>query len=443
MSINFNNYFDLELPKEQSSIIKVFGVGGGGSNAVTYMNNKGISGVDFYICNTDAQHLERSSVPNKIQLGSKLTEGLGAGGDPAFGKQCALESIEQIENALRHNTKMVFITAGMGGGTGTGAAPVIAQKARSMGILTVAIVTRPFTNEGPEKTKKAELGIAEIKPHVDAILVINNQRILQMFSNLRITEALGKADDVLYIAAKGIAEIITKEGFFNVDFRDVKTALEGSGRAIMGIGSSMGDDRALKAAQIALESPLLDENSIEGAKHILLNISYGNEEPYTAEVDAILAYFQNQAGQRANLKYGLIQNNNLDKELEITVVATGFDNNNNFVISDTDFEASGALEIDLSETVQQTIVNPIANNINADLFNAQPVVPTSQPIIQETPRTVNLTDPSTPAYLRMGVTLESISTDVEMSNITLEDDQNKPGVRFKDNGNKYLHDNVD
>jgi len=443
MSINFNNYFDLELPKEQSSIIKVFGVGGGGSNAVTYMNNKGISGVDFYICNTDAQHLERSSVPNKIQLGSKLTEGLGAGGDPAFGKQCALESIEQIENALRHNTKMVFITAGMGGGTGTGAAPVIAQKARSMGILTVAIVTRPFTNEGPEKTKKAELGIAEIKPHVDAILVINNQRILQMFSNLRITEALGKADDVLYIAAKGIAEIITKEGFFNVDFRDVKTALEGSGRAIMGIGSSMGDDRALKAAQIALESPLLDENSIEGAKHILLNISYGNEEPYTAEVDAILAYFQNQAGQRANLKYGLIQNNNLDKELEITVVATGFDNNNNFVISDTDFEASGALEIDLSETVQQTIVNPIANNINADLFNAQPVVPTSQPIIQETPRTVNLTDPSTPAYLRMGVTLESISTDVEMSNITLEDDQNKQGVRFKDNGNKYLHDNVD
>jgi cell division protein FtsZ len=443
MSINFNNYFDLELPKEQSSIIKVFGVGGGGSNAVTYMNNKGISGVDFYICNTDAQHLERSSVPNKIQLGSKLTEGLGAGGDPAFGKQCALESIEQIENALRHNTKMVFITAGMGGGTGTGAAPVIAQKARSMGILTVAIVTRPFTNEGPEKTKKAELGIAEIKPHVDAILVINNQRILQMFSNLRITEALGKADDVLYIAAKGIAEIITKEGFFNVDFRDVKTALEGSGRAIMGIGSSMGDDRALKAAQIALESPLLDENSIEGAKHILLNISYGNEEPYTAEVDAILAYFQNQAGQRANLKYGLIQNNNLDKELEITVVATGFDNNNNFVISDTDFEASGALEIDLSETVQQTIVNPIANNINADLFNAQPVVPTPQPIIQETPRTVNLTDPSTPAYLRMGVTLESISTDVEMSNITLEDDQNKPGVRFKDNGNKYLHDNVD
>jgi cell division protein FtsZ len=443
MSINFNNYFDLELPKEQSSIIKVFGVGGGGSNAVTYMYNKGISGVNFYICNTDAQHLERSSVPNKIQLGSKLTEGLGAGGDPAFGKQCALESIEQIENALRHNTKMVFITAGMGGGTGTGAAPVIAQKARSMGILTVAIVTRPFTNEGPEKTKKAELGIADIKPHVDAILVINNQRILQMFSNLRITEALGKADDVLYIAAKGIAEIIIKEGLFNVDFRDVKTALEGSGRAIMGIGSSMGDDRALKASQIALESPLLDENSIEGAKHILLNISYGNEEPYTAEVDAILAYFQNQAGQRANLKYGLIQNNNLDKELEITVVATGFDNNNNFVISDTDFEASGALEIDLSETVQQTVVNPMANNINADLFNPQPVAPTPQPIIQETSRTVNLTDPSTPAYLRMGVTLENISTDVEMSNITLEDDQNKPGIRFKDSGNKYLHDNVD
>jgi cell division protein FtsZ len=264
-----------------------------------------------------------------------------------------------------------------------------------------------------------------------------------MFSNLRITEALGKADDVLYTASRGIAEIITKEGFFNVDFRDVKTALEGSGRAIMGIGSSVGDDRALKASQIALESPLLDENSIEGATHILLNISYGNEEPYTAEVDSILAYFQNQAGQRANLKYGLIQNNNLDKELEITVVATGFDNTDNIIIAETDFEATGALELDLSDSIQQTVINTNQSPKGADLFNAQPIVPTQQAIVQETPRTVNLTDPSTPAYLRMGVTLENIATDIEISNITLEDDQNKPGIRFKDSGNKYLHDNVD
>ncbi len=445
MSINFKNYFDLELPKEQSSIIKVIGVGGGGSNAVTYMYNKGITGVDFYLCNTDAQHLERSTVPNKIQLGSKLTEGLGAGGDPAFGKKCALESIEQIEQALRHNTKMVFITAGMGGGTGTGAAPVIAQKAKSMGILTVAIVTRPFTNEGPEKSKKAELGIADIKPHVDAILVINNQRILQMFSNLRITESLGKADDVLYTASRGIAEIITKSGSWNVDFRDVKTALENSGRAIMGIGISSGDDRAIKASQMALESPLLDENSIEGAKHILLNISFGNEEPYTSEMDTILAYFQNQAGQRANLKYGLNHNPSLDRELEITVVATGFDTTDTIIMADNDFEATGALEIDLNLEPSKTEFKQTFNQ-STDLFNTAPVqnpTPVSiQPIV-ETPRTVNLSDPSTPAYLRMGVTLESISTDVEMSNITLDEEQNKQGVRFKDNGNKYLHDNVD
>jgi len=184
------NYFRVELPKEQSSIIKVMGVGGGGSNAVNYMYSKGIKGVDFYLCNKDAQHLEKSAVQNKIQLGSSLTEGLGAGGDPEFGKRCAMESLTQIEDALKHNTKMLFITAGMGGGTGTGAAPVIAQKAKQMGILTVGIVTRPFQNEGPIKAEKAERGIADLKPHVDALLVINNQRILQMFSNLRIMEAL-------------------------------------------------------------------------------------------------------------------------------------------------------------------------------------------------------------------------------------------------------------
>src|SRR5690606_3662959 len=238
--------------------------------------------------NTDTKHLVKSAVLNKIQLGSSLTEGLGAGGDPEFGKRCALESINQIEEALKHNTKMLFITAGMGGGTGTGAAPVIAQKAKQMGILTVGIVTRPFKNEGPEKARKAENGIEELKPHVDAMLVISNNRILEMYSNLRYTESLGKADDVLFTAARGIAEIITVDGIMNVDFRDVKTALEGSGRAIMGTGVSSGDDRALTACQMALESPLLDENSIDGARHILFNISYGKEEPYANEIDAIL-----------------------------------------------------------------------------------------------------------------------------------------------------------
>ena len=445
------NYFRVELPKEQSSIIKVMGVGGGGSNAVNYMYSKGIKGVDFFLCNTDAQHLEKSAVQNKIQLGSNLTEGLGAGGDPEFGKRCAMESLTQIEEALKHNTKMLFVTAGMGGGTGTGAAPVIAQKAKQMGILTVGIVTRPFQNEGPEKARKAEKGIEDLKPHVDALLVINNQRILQMFSNLRILEALGKADDVLFTAAKGIAEIITVEGFLNVDFRDVKTALENSGRAIMGTGMAIGDDRALIASKMALESPLLDENSINGAQHILLNISFGKEDPYANEIEAILSYFQNEAGQKANLKYGLTQNDALDKELAITVVATGFDR--------------AAAVVVVEEPVKETVVDTTDDSgvieinfgdIESIPLNTEPVKPaielpledfirTAKPLSfgsQADHKVINPNDLDVPAYKRHQVVFEEPTPGVEISKLTLEEDKEK-GIRFKDNGNKYLHDNVD
>jgi cell division protein FtsZ len=444
------NYFKVELPREQSSIIKVIGVGGGGSNAVSYMYNKGIKGVDFYLCNTDAQHLEKSPVQNKIQLGSALTEGLGAGGDPAFGKNCALESIDQIEEALKHNTKMLFITAGMGGGTGTGAAPVIAQKAKQMGILTVGIVTRPFLNEGPEKSRKADKGIEDLKPHVDALLIISNQRILQMYSNLRITEALGKADDVLFTAAKGIAEIITVEGLLNVDFRDVKTALENSGKAIMGTGVAIGDDRAMNASQLALDSPLLDENSIEGSKHILINISFGNDEPYASEIDVIIAFFQQQAGQNANLKYGLTKSDSLDKEIAITLVATGFDNNvtNITLTEDIEEEDAGNIEIDFNnpDTVTFTIDSKPTNEsatINEGLFSlhntekSNPVVVQQEVQIQR-----NLNDLDTPAYLRQNVVLEEPQLGVDISNISLEEDKDNR-LRFRDNGNKYLHDNVD
>lgn len=451
------NYFKVELPREQSSIIKVMGVGGGGSNAVNYMFQKGIVGVDFYLCNTDAQHLERSPVPNKIQLGSNLTEGLGAGGDPEFGKRCAQESISQIEEALKHNTKMLFVTAGMGGGTGTGAAPVIAQKAKQMGILTVGIVTRPFKNEGPAKALKADKGIEDLKPHVDAMLVISNERILQMFSNLRIREALGKADDVLFTAAKGIAEIITVDGFLNVDFRDVKTALEGSGRAIMGTGVAIGDDRALTASKLALESPLLDENSIEGAQHILLNISFGKEEPYANEIDAILTYFQNEAGLNANLKHGLTYNEALDKELAITVVATGFDLGmkpahsvqleEKSVISEPEIE--GVIEIDFEN------LEPVKLSIEEQ--PAEPVKPAVQQSLEEyvfsgrkphspinEPKTkVSLNDLDVPAYKRHHVVFDEPQPGVEISKISLEEDKDSKGIRFKDNGNKYLHDNVD
>jgi cell division protein FtsZ len=442
------NYFKVELPREQSSIIKVIGVGGGGSNAVSYMYNKGIKGVDFYLCNTDAQHLEKSPVQNKIQLGSTLTEGLGAGGDPAFGKKCALESINQIEDALKHNTKMLFITAGMGGGTGTGAAPVIAQKAKQMGILTVGIVTRPFLNEGPEKARKADQGIEDLKPHVDALLVISNQRILQMYSNLRITEALGKADDVLFTAAKGIAEIITVEGLLNVDFRDVKTALENSGRAIMGTGVAIGDDRAMNASQLALDSPLLDENSIEGSKHILINISFGNDEPYASEIDVIIAFFQQQAGQNANLKYGLTKNDILDKEIAITLVATGFDNSSTNITLVEDAEDEGNIEIDFNEveTVNfnmddnsVTHIAPITEGLFGLSNNDRP----SPPSQQEVQRPRNLNDLDTPAYLRQNIVLEEPQAGVEISKISLEEDKDNKSLRFKDNGNKYLHDNVD
>lgn len=438
------NYFKVELPKEQSSIIKVMGVGGGGSNAVSYMYQKGIVGVDFYLCNTDAQHLERSAVQNKIQLGSNLTEGLGAGGDPEFGRRCAMESISHIEEALRHNTKMLFITAGMGGGTGTGAAPVIAQKAKQMGILTVGIVTRPFNNEGPAKAQKADKGIEDLKPHVDALLVISNERILQMFSNLRYREALGKADDVLFTAAKGIAEIITVEGYLNVDFRDVKTALENSGRAIMGTGVAIGDDRALNAAQMALDSPLLDENSIEGAQHILINISFGKEEPYTNEVDAICAFFQQQAGRNANLKHGLTYNESLDKEIAITVVATGFENHKSTILNtkedegviEIDFEALQPVELNITNKVKEEPEPQLQEFVfqrRMDTVPASPVTKASR----------NLNDLDVPAYLRKNVVFEEIQPGVEISKVYLEEDKDSKAIKFKDNGNKYLHDNVD
>jgi len=440
------NYFKVELPKEQSSIIKVMGVGGGGSNAVNYMYQKGIVGVDFFLCNTDAQHLERSPVQNKIQLGSNLTEGLGAGGDPEFGRRCAMESIGNIEEALRHNTKMLFITAGMGGGTGTGAAPVIAQKAKQMGILTVGIVTRPFGNEGPAKAEKAEKGIEDLKPHVDALLVISNERILQMFSNLRYREALGKADDVLFTAARGIAEIITVEGYLNVDFRDVKTALENSGRAIMGTGVAMGDDRAITAAQMALDSPLLDENSIEGARHILINISFGKEEPYTNEIDIICGFFQTQAGLNANLKHGLTYNESLDKELAITVVATGFENHpsKKVIVPVMEEVEEGVIEIDFTQLEVET---PKENQVNEQLPFQEFVFERNRPqVTTPTPaqkKPFNTNDLEVPAYLRQNVIFEEIQPGVEISKVFLEEEKDNKSLRFKDNGNKYLHDNVD
>ncbi|WP_343565529.1 cell division protein FtsZ [Sphingobacterium sp.] len=318
MSIQF------EMLKEQSSIIKVIGVGGGGGNAVNHMYKQGISGVDFIVCNTDAQALELSPIPNKVQLGISLTEGMGAGADPDVGENSAIESIEDIKRMLGTNTKMLFITAGMGGGTGTGASPVLAKAAKELGILTVAIVTTPFTFEGKRRRSQAEEGLSELRKYVDSYLVISNDRLREIFGNLTMTAAFAKADDILTTAAKGIAEIITIPGYVNVDFKDVRTVMNDSGVAIMGNAVAEGEDRALRAVEGALASPLLKDNEIEGARYILLNITSGTKEVTMDEVAIITDYIQEKAGLSADLIWGNCIDENFEDELSVTIIATGF-----------------------------------------------------------------------------------------------------------------------
>ena len=311
-----------ELPKNQSSIIKVIGVGGGGSNAVNHMYQQGIKGVDFIVCNTDAQALDKSPVPNKIQLGLK---GLGAGSVPSVGKESAVEKIDEIRKILEVNTSMVFITAGMGGGTGTGAAPVIASVARDLGILTVGIVTIPFLFEGRKRAQQAQDGIDELKKYVDTLLIICNDKLRELEGDLKISEAFNMADDILTTAAKGIAEIITVPGYINVDFEDIRTVMKNSGKAIMGTGVAEGENRALEAVQLAMRSPLLDDNNICGAENILLYMMSGQNEISLDEVMEITDYIQKEAGLTAEIIWGNGNDDTLGDKIAITVVATGFD----------------------------------------------------------------------------------------------------------------------
>lgn len=311
-----------EMPKNQSSIIKVIGVGGGGSNAVTHMFKQGIRGVDFIICNTDCQALDTSTVPVKVQLGTK---GLGAGSIPKVGKEAATENIDQIRKLLENNTKMVFITAGMGGGTGTGAAPVIASLAKELGILTVGIVTLPFSFEGRKRSQQARAGIDELRKSVDTLLIICNDKLRELEGDLKLSEAFSKADNILTVAAKGIAEIITVTGYINVDFEDVKTVMEGSGKAIMGSGMASGENRALEAVQMAMTSPLLDDANIRGASNILLYISSGSEEITLDEVMEITDYIQHEAGSSADIIWGNGTDETLGDKISLTLIATGFD----------------------------------------------------------------------------------------------------------------------
>lgn len=316
-----------DLPKEQSSIIKVIGVGGGGSNAVNHMYELGIRGVNYVVCNTDQQALDLSPVPNKIQLGPEMTQGLGAGSRPEVGEQATIESTREIQELLSKNTKMVFVTAGMGGGTGTGGAPIVAKLAREMGILTVGIVTTPFSFEGRRKLLQADEGIKRLKEEVDSILVISNDKIREIYGNLSKSDAFSRADDVLTMAAKSISEIITVPGEINVDFADVQYVMKDSGVAIMGVAEAEGADRAMRAVHQAINSPLLNNNNITGAKNILINISSasGANQVTIDEITQINDFVQDAAGNDTDIIFGTCDDESLGDKLSVTLIATGFE----------------------------------------------------------------------------------------------------------------------
>ncbi|TNJ44706.1 cell division protein FtsZ [Tamlana fucoidanivorans] len=332
----FETNISFDLPKNKSNVIKVIGVGGGGSNAINHMFQQGIKGVDFYICNTDSQALENSGVPNKIQLGVHLTEGLGAGANPDIGEQSAVESVEEIAQMLDTNTKMVFITAGMGGGTGTGAAPIIARMAKEKDILTVGIVTMPFQFEGRMRIEQSQKGIEKLRSVVDSLIVINNNKLREVYGNLGFKAGFSKADEVLSTAARGIAEVITHHYTQNIDLRDAKTVLSNSGTAIMGSSLASGQNRAQDAIRKALDSPLLNDNKITGAKNVLLLIVSGTQEITIDEIGEINDHIQNEAGHGANIIMGVGEDEALEESIAVTIIATGFNIEQQDEISNTE-----------------------------------------------------------------------------------------------------------
>ena len=406
MSSNNNFGITFDLPKNQSNVIKVIGVGGGGSNAINHMFKQGIKGVDFVICNTDSQALNNSGVPNKIQLGVHLTEGLGAGANPEIGEQSAVESLEDIRTMLTMNTKMVFITAGMGGGTGTGAAPIIAKMAKEMDILTVGIVTMPFEFEGKIRNAQAHQGIEKLRKTVDSLVIINNNKLRDVYGNLGFKAGFSKADEVLSTAARGIAEVITHHYLQNIDLRDAKTVLSNSGTAIMGSSTSSGQNRAQEAITTALDSPLLNDNKITGAKNVLLLIVSGSQEITIDEIGEINDHIQAEAGYGANIIMGVGEDDALGEAISVTIIATGFDVAQQNEITNTEvkkvvhaLEDEQTMQHDLMpldpintpsatvETVsEQTVVfsleedNEQATEVVAERSNELDLIPTSEAI---------------------------------------------------------------
>jgi len=479
-----------ELPQERNTIIKVLGIGGGGGNAVNYMHKLGIRDVNFVNINTDSQALNSGEVPVKVRIGESLTEGRGAGNKPEIGKNAAQENMEDIERVLADNTKMVFVTAGMGGGTGTGAAPEIAKKAKELGILTVGIVTIPFRFEGTKRLSQAVEGVTEMSEHVDTLIVIDNEKLREMFGDSSQREAFAKADNILAVAAKGIAEIITVPGHLNVDFADVQTVMTDSGVALMGSAEAEGEERALSAIQSALTSPLLNNNDIKGAKDVLLNITSGKKEVTMDEISIINEYVQEAAGYTADLIWGSTINEDLEDKISVTVVATGFETDiipqlsinkeeekevvqldehkekdkqektetpgsasgqqQDFVVHDTGKQEEKELtfkdieikskqnrnteETDFSKEKVKRAVHSLRENSEG------------KHVVQYNPQkyTENLeTIEEVPAYVRKGIKIEDKkhSEDSDISRFSLYEDEDKNTRISSDNS--YLHDNVD
>jgi cell division protein FtsZ len=469
-----NDIINFRFEKKPGSIIKVIGVGGGGGNAVNHMYRLGIRDVDFIVCNTDAQALSNSPVNTKVHLGSSLTEGRGAGNKPEIGRQAATENIEDVTRVIQQNTKMVFITAGMGGGTGTGGAPVIAALCRELGYLTVGIVTIPFRNEGKRRIKQAIEGIQEMEQSVDSLLVINNERIREMYGDFPISEAFSRADDVLATAAKGIAEIITVPGYVNVDFADVETVMRKSGVSIMGTGIAEGENRAVKAVEAALNSPLLNNNNIRGARNILLNVTSGNTEVTMDEIGQITDFIQTMAGYEADLIWGNGIEDNLGDKISVTVIATGFSTSSipeilslrkqekekfelnlkaeGLVNTRNKSQSGGAPaqnQIEKSRTYEFSLKNNTSEDPELNALYQKPAKEKDQPVEKLKIDYSNISEDdlekleNVPAYIRkqMLANQKGNLKSSDYSKITVSPDPVKK-IIFRDN-NPYLHKNID
>ena len=429
MNENLDLGITFDLPKNQSNVIKVIGVGGGGSNAINHMYKQGIKGVDFVICNTDAQALNNSGVPNKIQLGINLTEGLGAGANPEIGSKAALESAEDIKNMLNVNTKMVFITAGMGGGTGTGAAPIIAQMAKEMDILTVGIVTMPFSFEGKIRNDQAQIGIENLREHVDSLVVINNNKLRDVYGNLGFKAGFSKADEVLSTASKGIAEVITHHYTQNIDLRDAKTVLSNSGTAIMGSAVSSGNNRAQEAIMKALDSPLLNDNKITGAKNVLLLIVSGNEEITIDEIGEINDHIQEQAGYGANIIMGVGDDSELEDSISVTIIATGFNSDQQDEISNTEAKkVVHKLEEDSNNLFNQIPDKEVKQVVKDNIDNSDKVIHVledendNDPDILITNNNIKSIEVIEPIEVKEEESFVSNNLNFELDNIEVKDD---------------------